>query len=87
MIQPDVYAAGVRDRNRIIELNHPIETVPGLGYKADSNHDIVYRQLDEPTITSRKIHSIFTKPGLKPRFAGAIPAELRPRSKTQLLSA
>ena len=87
MIELEVYAAGVRDLNKILELDHQLEAVPGLRYKVDSNHDIVYLELDEPTITVREIRGIFLKLGLEPRFVGAIPPELRPRSKTQLLSA
>ena len=87
MIELEVYAAGVRDLNKILELDHQLEAVPALRYKVDSNHDIVYLELDEPTITLREIRSIFLKLGLEPRFVGEIPPELRPRSKTQLLSA
>jgi hypothetical protein len=87
MIELEVYAAGVRDLNKILELDHQLEAVPALRYKVDSNHDIVYLELDEATITLREIRSIFLKLGLEPRFVGEIPPELRPRSKTQLLSA
>ena len=87
MIELEVYAAGVRDLNKILELDHQLEAVAGLRYKVDSNHDIVYLELDGPTITVREIRNIFSKLGLEPRFVGEIPPELRPRSKTQLLSA
>ncbi len=87
MIELEVYAAGVRDLNKILELDHQLEAVAGLRYKVDSNHDIVYLELDEPTITVREIRSIFAKLGLEPRFVGEIPPALRPGSKTQLLSA
>lgn len=87
MIELEVYVAGVRDLNKILELDHQLEAVPALRYKVDSNHDIVYLELDEPTITVREIRGIFQKLGLEPRFVGEIPPELRPRSKTQLLSA
>src|SRR5437016_1525846 len=55
MIELEVYAAGVRDLNKILELDHQLEAVPGLRYKVDSNHDIVYLELDEPTITFREL--------------------------------
>ena len=87
MIELEVYAAGVRDLNKILELDHQLAAVPGLRYKVDSNHDIVYLEMDEPTTTFREIRSVFLKLGLEPRFVGAIPPELRPRSETQLLSA
>lgn len=86
MIELEVYAAGVRDLNKILELDHELEAVPSLRYKVDSNHDIVYLELDEPTITSREIRNIFVRLGLEPRFVGAVPSELRPRSKTTLLT-
>ena len=59
MIELEVYAAGVRDLNKILELDHQLEAVPGLRYKVDSNHDIVYLELDEPNITFREIRAIF----------------------------
>ena len=86
MIDLEVYAAGVRDLDKILELDHQLEAVPGLRYKVDSNHDIVYMELDEPTVTFREIGMIFRKLGLEPRFVGAIPPEVRPMTKTQILS-
>jgi hypothetical protein len=86
MIELEVYAAGLRDLNKILELDHELEAIPGLRYKLDSNHDIVYMELEEPTITFREIRAIFKKLGLDPRFIGAIPPELRPKTKTQPLN-
>ncbi len=86
MIELEVYAAGVRDLNKILELDHQLEAVPGLRYKVDSNHDLVYLEIDEPSITFREMRAIFVKLGLEPRFVGAIPPELRPRTKTQPLT-
>lgn len=86
MFELEVYAAGFRDLNKILELDHQLEAIPGLRYKVDSNHDIVYLELDEPTITFREIRAIFKRLGLDPRFIGAIPPELRPKTKTQPLN-
>jgi hypothetical protein len=87
MIELEVYAAGVRDLNKILELDHELEAIAGLRYKVDSNHDLVYLELDdEPTISFREIRAIFRRLGLDPRFIGAVPSELRPRSKTQPLN-
>ena len=88
MIELEVYAAGVRDLNKILELDHELETVAGLRYKVDRNHDLVYMEVEEPpAITFREIRAIFKKLALDPRFVGAIPPELRPKSKTQVISA
>ena len=86
MLDLEVYAAGVRDLDKILELDHELEAVAGLRYKVDRNHDLVYLELDEPTVSFREIRAIFRKLGLDPRFVGAIPNELRPKTKTQLLS-
>lgn len=86
MLELEVYAAGVRDLTKILELDHELETIPGLRYKVDSNHDLVYLELEEPTVTFRDIRAIFRKLNLDPRFVGAIPGELRPKAKTQVLA-
>ena len=85
MIDLEVYAAGVRALEKILELDHEFETVPGLRYKVDSNHDIVYLEFEEPTLTIQEIRAIFRKLNLEPRIVGPIPAELNPKSKTQPL--
>ncbi|MGI9086239.1 MAG: hypothetical protein ACR2HH_00625 [Chthoniobacterales bacterium] len=86
MLELEVYAAGVRDVHKILELDHELETVPGLRYKVDRNHDLIYLELEGPTVTVRDLRATFRKLGLEPRFVGAIPSELRPKTKTQLLS-
>lgn len=86
MIELELYAAGVRDLNKILELDHELEAIAGLRYKVDSNHDLVYLELEEPIITFREIRAIFRKLGLDARFIGAIPPELRPKTKTQPLN-
>lgn len=85
MIELEVYAAGVRNLEKILELDHELEAVAGLRYKVDSNHDIVYLDFDEPTLTIQEVRAIFRKLGLEPRIVGAVPAELNPKSKTQPL--
>lgn len=87
MLELEVYAAGVRDLSKILELDHELAPLAGLRYKVDSNHDLVYLELDEPTVTYREIRAIFRKLDLDPRFIGTIPSELRPRTKTQVLTA
>lgn len=86
MPELEVYAPGVRDLNKILELEHELEPLAGLRYKVDSNHDLVYLELDALTVTSRKIRGIFRKLNLEPRFIGNIPDELMPKTKTQVLT-
>ena len=86
MIELEVYAAGLRDLNKILDLDHELEAIPSLRYKVDSDHDILYLEPEEPKITFREVRAIFKKLALDPRFIGAIPPELRPKTKTQPLS-
>jgi hypothetical protein len=85
VLELEVYAAGVRELNKVLELDIELGPIAGLHYKVDRNHDIVYMELEAPTVTFREIRAIFRKLGLDPKFVGAIPAELRPKTKTQLL--
>jgi hypothetical protein len=84
MMELEIYAADLRDLNKIL-LDHQLEAIAGLRYKVDSNNDLVYLEFDKPTLNVREISAIFLRPGLDPRFIGAIPPELRPKSKTELL--
>jgi hypothetical protein len=86
MFELEVYAPGVRDLNKILELDHELETVSGLRYKVDRNHDLIYLEVEEQSVTVREIRAIFRKLGLEPRFVGAVPHQLRPKTKTELLS-
>ena len=87
MIELEVYAQGLRDLNKILDLDLQLEPVAGLHYKIDTNHDLVYFEFDRPTLSMREIRAIFLKLGLEPLFVGAIPPELRPRTKTEPLTA
>jgi hypothetical protein len=84
MIELEVYAAGIRNLEKILALDHELEAIPSLHYKVDSNHDIVYLEFEQPSISVQDLGSIFAKLGLDAKFVGAIPAELNPKkSKTQ----
>ncbi len=89
MIELEVYAAGLREMEKILELDHVFEAVPGLRYKVDRNHDIVYLEFDEPRMTLAEVRSVFVRLGLEPRFVGAVPPDLSAlasKSKTQPLA-
>jgi len=87
MIELEVYARGLRDLDKILELDLQLEAMAGVHYKIDTTHDLVYFEFDRPTLSVRDIRAIFLKLGLEPLFIGAVPPELRPRTKTEPLSA
>ncbi len=84
MIELEVYAAGIRSLEKILELDHELETISGLHYKVDSNHDIIYLEFEHATVSVQELKGIFAKLGLDAKFVGAIPPELNPKkTRTQ----
>ena len=83
MIELEVYAAGIRNLEKILELDHEFEAIAGLHYKVDSNHDIVYMEFESPSITLTEVKGIFAKLGLTAKIVGSVPVELTPKKKTQ----
>jgi hypothetical protein len=86
MFEVEIYARGLREMGNILELDRQLVETAGLRYKVDTNHDIVYLEFDEPTLSIREIRTIFLKLGLEPLIIGAIPPELQSRTKTERLS-
>ncbi len=87
MFDLEVYAAGVRNLEKILELDLEFESVPGLRYKVDSNHDIVYLEFEAAALTIQEVRAVFRKIGLDPRIVGTVPTALNPnpKNKTQRL--
>ncbi len=87
MIELEIYAAGVRSLDKILELDRALEGIPGIRYKVDSNHDIVYIEADGPTFSVQEIRLAFERLDLLPRIVGAIPRSLESpeKKKTQQL--
>lgn len=84
MIELEIYAAGVRDLKNILELDHALETMPGLRYKIDRNHDIVYFEADQPKCNVQEIMAAFRRLGLEPRVVGEVPKELNKKTTQRL---
>jgi len=61
-----------------------LEGIPGLRYKIDRNHDIVYFEVDQPNFNVQEVLHAFKRLGLNPRVVGEVPQELN-KKKTQLL--
>ena len=88
MIELEIYAAGVRNLEKILELDHELEAIPGLHYKVDSNHDIIYLEFEHASVSVQELKGIFAKLGLDAKFVGTIPPELNPKkTRTQPRSA
>jgi hypothetical protein len=55
MMDLEVYAAGLRDLNKILELDRHLEAIAGLRGKVDSNNDLVYLEFDKSRLNVREI--------------------------------
>jgi len=84
MTELEIFAAGVRDLKVILELDHVLEGIPGLRYKIDRNHDIVYFECDQPKFNVQEILGAFQRLGLEPRVVGGIPKELNKKTTQRL---
>ena len=88
MIEIEVYADGLRDKDFVFQLGHQLHTHPAVRYKVDTNHDLVYFEIEDSTaITLKEIQDIFTAIGLHPRFVGHTPDNLGRGKRTQRLVA
>ncbi len=88
MVEVEVYAAGVRSPEKIMALGLELDALPGIRYKVDTNHDIVYMEFDREAPTLTELKSAFVRAGLLARFVGALPPEVNAdKKKTQRLSA
>jgi hypothetical protein len=83
MIDIEVYAAGVRHPDKMMALALELDVMPGLRYKVDTNHDIVYMEFSVKPPTRSDIESVFIKTGLEAKFVGQLPPEVDSKKKTQ----
>lgn len=78
MIELEVYARGLRKEASLVELRAQMDLLPRVRYKIDTNHDLVYFEIDDPQdVSLRQINDLFTHIGLIPRFVGQIPDLMR----------
>jgi len=47
MFEVEIYAHGLREMGKILELDRQLVEIAGLRYKMDTNHDIVYIEFDD----------------------------------------
>ncbi len=59
MIEPQVYASAVRERNKTLDLEHELKAVPGLRHKVDGGDNIVSLERGHSTNTSGAIRNFF----------------------------
>jgi hypothetical protein len=83
MSELEIYAAGVRQPEKMLGLALELDVIPNLCYKVDTNHDIVYMEFGGGVPSVGTLESIFTKLGLRALFVGQLPPEGNSPKKTQ----
>lgn len=85
VIELEIYAAGVRTPDKLMGLDLELGAIPGLRYKVDTLHDIIFLETQDQNLSLEAIHSIFNKLDLKARFVGQTHSAARSQSTTQVL--
>ena len=83
MIDLEIYAAGVRRPDKMMALALELDVIPGLRYKVDTNHDIVYMEFGDEAPSVSGMQAVFSKVGLEAKFVGQLPPEVDSKKKTQ----
>ena len=85
MIELQVYAAGLRAPDKLMGLDLELGAIPGLHYKVDTLHDVIFLEAEGPGISIEGIRSIFNKLDLKARFVGQTHTAALSQSATQVI--
>jgi hypothetical protein len=85
MVELQIYAAGVRAPDKLMGLDLELGAIPGLRYKVDTLHDVIFLESDDATISIEQMRSIFNKLDLCARFVGQTHRVARSQSATQLI--
>jgi hypothetical protein len=83
MIELEVYAAGVRNPEKMMALALELDVISGLRYKVDTNHDIIYMEFMGEAPTLSTLRSLFIKTELEAKFVGQLPPEISSKKSTQ----
>ncbi|GEP41294.1 hypothetical protein [Brevifollis gellanilyticus] len=77
MLEIEIYAPGLRQESRLMEFCSQMDLQPQVRYKVDTNHELVYFEIDDPAgITLDQLTENFTAVGLAPRIVGQLPEGL-----------
>lgn len=83
MSELEIYAAGVRQPEKMLGLALELDVIPNLRYKIDTNHDIVYMEFSGEVPSASTLETLFRKLGLKALFVGQAPPTGSLLKKTQ----
>ena len=66
-------------------LDLELGAIPGLRYKVDTLHDLIFLESDDPALSLEEIGSIFNKLDLQARFVGQTHSIAKSATATQVI--
>ena len=77
MFELEIYAPGLRQESSLMAFCSQMDFQPHVRYKVDTHHDLVYFEIEDPSLISRdQLTETFTSIGLAPRIVGQLPEGL-----------
>ena len=83
MVELEVYAAGARSPDKMLGLALELDVIPGLRYKVDTDHDIIYMEFEDEVPRLSTFEVLFAKLELDLKFVGRLPENVSSCKKTQ----
>ena len=83
MVELEVYAPGVRAPDKMLGLALELDVIPGLRYKVDTDHDIIYMEFEDEVPRLSTFEVLFAKLELDLKFVGRLPENVSSCKKTQ----
>lgn len=81
----EVYARGLRAPDKLMGLDLELGAIPGLHYKVDTLHDVLFLESSDENLSLEQLRSIFTKLGLAVKFVGQSHSVMPSQSATQVI--
>lgn len=85
MVEIEIYAAGLRAPDKLMGLDLELGSLPGVHYKVDTLHDIVFIESEDASLSLAEITGIFKKLDLQARFIGQTHTLASSPSATQVI--
>ncbi|MFZ9933238.1 MAG: hypothetical protein ACO3J2_06050 [Chthoniobacterales bacterium] len=85
MVEIEVYARGLRAPDKLLGLDLELGAIPGLRYKVDALHDIIFLESDHAAFSLEEIAGIFRKLELEARFIGQTHSVARTQTATRVI--
>lgn len=63
-----IYAKGLRSPGKLSELQGALAAIPGLRFRVDAPHDVIFFESDSPGLSPEAVSRIFDRIGLQARF-------------------